>query len=164
MGKKSIVHNLQLIIPGVDKNGALKTWAHFSIDDRYWRHLISGLGTSSTSAPPAPPPTPSKERTHQSPLPPRQPPPSAPTPPESARARVVPSTTPPARAASSPPMRAYNNYGVGKTRKYSMRILNLSGEATEREVKTNYQKIARIYHQDKHRPSSTGMSPNQADE
>ena len=45
--KKSIFHNLRLIIPGVDKTGALKTWAHFSIDDRYWRHLISGLRISS---------------------------------------------------------------------------------------------------------------------
>ena len=34
--KKSIVRNLHLIIPGVDKTGALKTWAHFSLDDRYW--------------------------------------------------------------------------------------------------------------------------------
>ena len=44
--KKSIVRNLRLIIPGVEKTGALKTWAHFAIDDRYWRHLVSGLGTS----------------------------------------------------------------------------------------------------------------------
>ena len=34
--KKYIVHNLRLIIPGLDKNGAIKTWAHFAIDDRYW--------------------------------------------------------------------------------------------------------------------------------
>ena len=34
--KKSIVHNLQLIIPEVDKARTLKTWAHFAIDDRYW--------------------------------------------------------------------------------------------------------------------------------
>ena len=54
--KKSIVHNLQLIIPEVDKAGTLKTWAHFAIDDRYWQHLISGLGNSSTSTPPTPPP------------------------------------------------------------------------------------------------------------
>ena len=34
--KKSIVHNLRLVILGVDKTGALKTWAHFYINDRYW--------------------------------------------------------------------------------------------------------------------------------
>ena len=45
-----------------------------------------------------------------------------------------------------------------------MGILNLSEDATEREVKTNYRKIARIYHPDKHRPASIGMSPNQAEE
>ena len=48
MNKKSIVQNLHLIIPGVDKTGALKTWAHFAIDERYWRNSISGLVTSST--------------------------------------------------------------------------------------------------------------------
>ena len=53
--KKSIFHNLRLIIPGVDKTGALKTWVHFSLDERYWQHLISGLDNSSTSTPPAPP-------------------------------------------------------------------------------------------------------------
>ena len=31
--KESIVHNLRLIMPGVDKNGALKTWAHFDLDE-----------------------------------------------------------------------------------------------------------------------------------
>ena len=54
--KKSIFHNLRLIIPGVDKPGALKKWEHFAINDRYWQHLISGLEKSLTSTPPAPPP------------------------------------------------------------------------------------------------------------
>ena len=45
-----------------------------------------------------------------------------------------------------------------------MGILNLSGDPTEREVKWNYRKIARIYYPDKHCPSSTLMSPNQAEE
>ena len=49
-------------------------------------------------------------------------------------------------------------------RKDSLGILNLSGDATEREVKTIYREIARIYHPDKHRPDPTGMSPNQAEE
>ena len=53
---------------------------------------------------------------------------------------------------------------MGIMRKESIGILNLSGDATEREVKTNYWKIARIYHPDKYRPDSTGMSPNQAEE
>ena len=35
---------------------------------------------------------------------------------------------------------------------------------TEQEVKTNYRRISQIYHPDKHRPDSTGMSPNQAEE
>ena len=51
-----------------------------------------------------------------------------------------------------------------KTRKDSLGILNLSEDVTEREVKMNNREIARIYHPDKHRPDSTGMSPNQAEE
>ena len=49
-------------------------------------------------------------------------------------------------------------------RKDSLGILNLSGDATEQEVKTNYRKIARTYHPDKYLPDSTGMSSNQAEE
>ena len=63
-----------------------------------------------------------------------------------------------------PPQRAYNLDDVGKTRKDSLGILNLVSYVTEREVKMNYRKIARIYHPDKHRPSSTNMSPDQAEE
>ena len=73
----------------------------------------------------------------------------------------MPSTIPPARAAPIPPRRAYNIDGVGKTWKDSMGILNFSGEATKRGVKMSYQKIAQIFHPDKHRPDSTGMSQNQ---
>ena len=57
-------------------------------------------------------------------------------------------------------MKEYNIDGVGRTRKESLGILNHSGDATEGEVKMNYQKIAQIYHPDKHRQGSTGMSPN----
>ena len=69
----------------------------------------------------------------------RQPPSPAPTPP--ARARAKPSTTPPTRASPTPPSISYNVYGVGKTRKDSMGILNLIGNATEREVKKIIEKL-----------------------
>ena len=55
--EKSIVRSLRLIILRVEKTRALKIWAHFAVDDRYWGHLISGLGTSSASTPPAPAPS-----------------------------------------------------------------------------------------------------------
>ena len=84
--------------------------------------------------------------------------------PSPARSRAMPSTTPPERAAPSLQRRAYNIDGVGKTRKDSLGIFNLSGDATEQEVRTNYRKIAPIYHQDINCPASTGMSPNQAEE
>ena len=60
-------------------------------------------------------------------------------------------------------MRSYNVDKVGKMRKESLGILNLIGNATEQEVKMNYQKISRIYHPDKHCPALTGMSPHQVE-
>ena len=33
---KYILQNLSLVIPVVDKTGALKTWAHFALNNRYW--------------------------------------------------------------------------------------------------------------------------------
>ena len=48
--------------------------------------------------------------------------------------------------------------------KESLGIFNLVGNTTKAEVKTNYQKLAQIYHPDKQHPASTGMSPNQIKE
>ena len=53
---------------------------------------------------------------------------------------------------------------VGKARKYSLGIPNLIYNATGRELKTKYLRIARIYHPDKRRPDSIGVSPDQAEE
>ena len=53
---------------------------------------------------------------------------------------------------------------VKKTRKDSLGILNLTGNATERKVKANYRKIAQIHHPDKHCLASTGMSPRKVEE
>ena len=41
--KKSIIHNLHPIIHGVEKTVVLITWIHFSLNDKYWKNLISGL-------------------------------------------------------------------------------------------------------------------------
>ena len=45
---------------------------------------------------------------------------------------------------------------VGKNRKDSLGILNLpiSTAATEREIKVQYQRLARIYHPDKYDPTT----------
>ena len=53
---------------------------------------------------------------------------------------------------------------MGKTIKDSLGIINLTGNVTDREVKTNYHSLARIYHPDKYCLSSTYMSPNKAEE
>ena len=48
---------------------------HFSVDDRYWRHLISDLGTSSTSTLPIPSLSLFRSHSPTPPLPPLPPPP-----------------------------------------------------------------------------------------
>ena len=48
-------------------------------------------------------------------------------------------------------------------RKNSLLILNLIVNATEREVNTNYWRIAQIYIPDKQCRASTSMSPNQVE-
>ena len=77
--------------------------------------------------------------------------------------RVTPSITPPERASPIPPSRAWNVDDAEKTRNDSQGILNLIGNATEREVKTNYRKISQIYHPGKHHLALTSMSPNQVE-
>ena len=68
--KKTVLHYLHLVIPGVEKNGVLNTWAHFTLDEKYYNHLIYVLGNYSSSTPPDPSP----------PLSPFQPSPPASTP------------------------------------------------------------------------------------
>ena len=67
MNNKPIIQKLRLVITGVDKTGALKTWAHFALNGRYWRHLISGLDNYLTPTPPSTPPPPSAKFTHPPP-------------------------------------------------------------------------------------------------
>ena len=54
--------------------------------------------------------------------------------------------------------------GVGKTRRYSLGILLLTGRPTEREIKTQYRRLEIIYHPDKHDSESTGMTSYQEEE
>ena len=48
--------------------------------------------------------------------------------------------------------------------KYSLGIIDIIGDATEREVKINYRIIEWMYHPYEHRPASNSMSPNQSGE
>ena len=53
---KSIVQNFRPIILGLSKTGALNIWAHFALDEKYWRPLIYVLSKSlSSTQPPSPP-------------------------------------------------------------------------------------------------------------
>ena len=42
---KNIAQNICLIIPGTAKDGLLSTLVYFALDDAYWAHLVSQLGT-----------------------------------------------------------------------------------------------------------------------
>ena len=46
----------------------------------------------------------------------------------------------------------------------SLHILDMTDCATEREVKTQYRRLARIYHPDKYDQTSTQMTPRQSEE
>ena len=55
--KKTLVQNIALIVPTIDQYGSLKLWAHLSLDDKYCKYLINGIGNS-TTPPPVTPPSP----------------------------------------------------------------------------------------------------------
>ena len=54
--RKSIVKNLQLLIPSADKVGPLKTWAFHAIDEKHWIKLIKAFRITSKNFIPLSPP------------------------------------------------------------------------------------------------------------
>ena len=54
--------------------------------------------------------------------------------------------------------------GVGKTRRNYMGIILLPGRNSEREIKTKYRILARIYHPDKNDSESTDMKSYHTEE
>ena len=54
--------------------------------------------------------------------------------------------------------------GVVRTNIYSLGILLIPGIPTESDIKTQCGILVIIYHTDKHDPTSTGMTPYQAEE
>ena len=43
--KKNLAQNIRLIVPGAAKDGLLSSWVYSALDDAYWAHLVSQLGT-----------------------------------------------------------------------------------------------------------------------
>ena len=117
--------------------------------------------------PPGPPSSPNTKRS-QPPSPPSQtrpiqaltisPPPSQ---------KKIPSPIPSPREAPTPLLSQtlrYDMDGLGKTRRYSLGILQLTGRPTKRDIKIEYRRFAIIYHPDKHNTISTGMTSNQEED
>ena len=59
--EKTLVHNIALILPTVDRYGSLKLWAHLALDGRYRKYLINVIGNTPTP-PPVPPPSPNTKK------------------------------------------------------------------------------------------------------
>ena len=138
-------------VPKVNQYGSLKLWAHLSLDRKYWKYLINGIENSPTP-PPVPPPYPTTEKSN----PPYPPPPQCPSQDSltspSPRQRTIPSPIPsPQEELTHPISRilSYDTDCVGKTRRYSLGIILLTGRPTDREIKTQYKILEIIYHPDK---------------
>ena len=78
-------------------------------------------------------------------------------PPQSPRTQHTRSTPPRSRFDFDPE-------GVGRTKRDSLRILLLTDFTAEREVKTQYRRLARVYHPDKYDQTSTQMTSRQSEE
>ena len=68
--------------------------------------------------------------------------------PEPSPRRSAPQPSP--RRQQNNPNQNYVSEQVGKTRRDSLGIFNLPNAATEREIKVQYRRLARIYHPDKY--------------
>ena len=92
--KKSLVHNIVIIVPTVDIYGSLNLWSHLALDDRYWKYLINGIVNTATP-PPVPPTSPNTNKAQPpsfpSPTHPSQSPSISPPPRQSTRPSPVPS-------------------------------------------------------------------------
>ena len=155
----------------------MSEWVNYALYNGYWKYLISNLGNSPKPQPAHEPSTSSSRNEngwYYPPNPPSEnetPPPSRPSPapwPRS-QARTQPKTpqSPRMQNAQSTPTRSRFNFDpkrVGKTKHDSLRILHMTNFATEREVKTQYRRLARIYHPDKYDQTSTQMTPRQSEE
>ena len=175
--KKSIVQNIALILPCIGKTGTMNEWVHYALDNGYWKYLIANLGNSPKPQPTQEPSTSSSQNKNgrysppnspsENETPPPSPPSLAPWPRYQARTPPETPQSPRTQNAQSTPPRSRFNFdpeSVGKTKRDSLRILLMTDFATEREVKTQYRQLARIYHPDKYDQTSTQMTPRQSKE
>ena len=185
--KKLIVSNLRLLLSEVDKFGSLKSWAHIAYDSTLWTKLINHLRDPKNN--PKPPyaqsnPTidfskPPKRNHHQTknnttPSPPSPPPPPPPSPkyssaPEKGNLPSTPPkttkwnrTTPPTPLHETHKKSDYNPIGVGRCKTDSLKVLGLTTQANDIEIKVKFRSLSRIYHPDKHQPHITGISNSEA--
>ena len=132
--KKTLVHNIAIVFPTVDRFGSLTLWSHLTLDNEYWKYLINGFGNPPTPLS-GPPPSPDAEIPHSlsPPSPPRlsQVPPTLPPPSKRTRPSPIPSPW----EAPTPPWSQtpwYDMEGVGETGIYYLDILLITGRPTER--------------------------------
>ena len=175
--KDSLVKNLKLLFARVnevviDDKGTIKDWINEASNAQYWNQLVRCLLDSEAELPERPAEWPRRRRSPRNheqsrteqPFPPSPPRPqrdedAPPSPPR--RRRVPPRRR---RAAQPEADRDYIPENVGRSLFDSLKVLGLGLGATEREVKTNYRALSRMYHPDKHDPDKTGMTHEEANE
>ena len=164
--KKNLVQNIVIIVPTVYQYGSLGLWAHLALDNKYWKYLINGIVNAPTPTP-GPPPFSDTEREQppspHSPLFPSQYPLTLYPPSQSTRPSPIPSTW---EAPTTPKI---PNTEIWYIRCKKKKKIFSGYNPTYRETywminKTQYRRLARIYHPDKHESESTGMTSYQTEE
>ena len=153
----------------------MSEWVHYALDNGYWKYLISNLGNSPKPQPAHEPSTSSSRNEngryspqihHQKtklllPLLPLQ------------RRDRAPKQGLQPRRHSHHGRKTHNPLLLGRDstliqkewgKQNAIRILLMTDFATDREVKTQYRQLARIYHPDKYDQTSTQMTPRQSEE
>ena len=188
--KNTLAQNIRLIVPSAAKYGLLTIWVYLALYGGYWAHLVNQLGTypltwdgAEPNLRSTPPPRSSRRTVVPSTPPCRQAPPNSSPPFRACHPHFT--LTPTRRNAPQPSLRCkalprrknsprqtqsdHQNYDRKKldhNRGDFLGILNLpvSYTATEREIKVQYRRLARIYHPYKYNPTTNKTSKYEAQE
>ena len=148
----------------LNKDGKMELWIKIAEDEELWNWHINKLRTPGLSTPP-----PNPNRTRRPPPPPPQPnnrpPPPPPPQPQERYSRRRRHPPPPPTPAETPEenhnRRNWNPEGVGRNRTDSLKILNLSMNANDNEIKKRFRRLSLIYHPDRYSPN-LGITPGEA--
>ena len=171
--KASMIQSLQIFGKyngfKVDDVGSLKSWYREAMDGIFWFKCLERFKTRNPDKKP-PPDRPSRdgnpsEEHHRAYNTRSSAPPPPPPPPPSPPRNQPPS--PPREQRDTPrntedENRGYDPKGVGRNLKDSLGIFGLERGAVWMEVKAEFRRLSRLYHPDKHNPTRTNMTNEEA--